>query len=57
MGSTGTGNFSDYSNLKPQNPNDETGGNSGVDICDRALSTKLVEVTRSDYYIKNGSVP
>lgn len=57
MGSTGTGSLSDYSNYKSSNPNDETGGSSGVDKCDKAFSTKLEDVERCQYFILHGNVP
>lgn len=56
MGSTGSGNFSDY----PGNTNavkGVTGGESGVNVCNRAVMTRLEDVATSDYFQKNGSVP
>lgn len=56
MGSTGSGNFSDY----PGNGNavkGVTGGESGVNACERAFKTRLEDVATSDYYQKKGNVP
>ena len=56
MGSTGSGNFSDY----PSNGNavkGVTGGESGVNACERAFKTRLEDVASSDYYQKKGNVP
>ena len=47
MGSTGSGNFSDY----PGNGNavkGVTGGESGVNACERAFKTRLEDVATSD---------
>jgi len=57
MGSTGTGNFSDYSENQKENKGEnssgshETGGRSGSDKCLRAFTTKLEEVANSDYLV------
>lgn len=56
MGSTGSGHFSDY----PGNANavrGVTGGESGINACERAVMTRLEDVATSDYYRKTGSVP
>lgn len=56
MGSTGSGRFTDY----PGNGNaikGVTGGESGVNECERAVMTLLEDVATSDYYQKNGNVP
>jgi hypothetical protein len=57
MGSTGSGSFSDYSQQKPNNPGDSSGGTGGVDNCLVAFSTALEDVGRCDYYINNSDVP
>lgn len=63
MGSTGTGNFSDYSENQKENKGEnssgshETGGRSGSDKCLRAFTTKLEEVANSDYLAQNGTLP
>lgn len=57
MGSSGTGSFTDYPGSKPLNPNDATGGASGIDVCARAFSTNLEEVSRSSFFIDSGNVP
>lgn len=56
MGSTGSGNFTDY----PGNKNaiaGVTGGENNIDICERAVITKLEDVQTSDYYQEKGNVP
>jgi hypothetical protein len=56
MGSTGPGHFSDY----PGNGNaikGVTGGESGVNECERGVMTRLEDVSTSDYYQKTGNVP
>lgn len=63
MGSTGTGNFSDYSENKDPKKNenssepDETGGRSGNDKCLRAFSTKLEEVANSPFLTQSRNLP
>lgn len=57
MGSSGTGNFSDYSNQKPQNGNEKTGGSSGENKCEKAFSTALEDVGSCTYYLTNNDVP
>ncbi|REG89373.1 hypothetical protein [Winogradskyella sediminis] len=56
MGSTGTGNFSDYSS-QGSSGNGKTGGTSGENKCDKAFSTMLEEVNRCDYYLTNKTLP
>ena len=56
MGSSGTGSFSDYSDYKPSNSGNQ-GGSSGEDRCNRAFSTRLDEVGRSDFFQQNNDVP
>ena len=55
MGSSGSGNFSDYS----QNPSTKKnqGGTSDENDCTKAYSVALEEVNRCDYYISNGNIP
>lgn len=57
MGSSGSGSFTDYSQHKPANANDATGGSSGKDKCRTAFSTSLEEVSRCDYFKNHGDVP
>lgn len=56
MGSSGSGNFSDYSKNKPQG-NKKNGGSSGKDQCGTAFTTSLEEVARSEYFLAHGEVP
>ncbi len=56
MGSSGTGNFSDYSGYKPQNNGDQ-GGSSDEEKCNKAFSTRLDEVEPSQYFDTHNSVP
>lgn len=60
MGSSGSGNFSDYSGSSaPRGTGAEGagGGGSGVDKCKQAFSTLLEEVALCDFYTTTGSVP
>lgn len=57
MGSTGSGSFSDYSQRKSKNEEDENGGSSNTDKCGLAFSTYLDEVSRSFYYVNKKSLP
>lgn len=59
MGSSGSGNFSDYSGSTA--PKDKAGqgggGTSGVDRCQQAFSTVLEEVAQCDYFVQSQVVP
>jgi hypothetical protein len=55
MGSSGSGNFSDYSQNKSVGANQ--GGKSGKDECNKAYSIILEEVDRCEYYINHSSLP
>jgi len=63
MGSTGSGNFSDYSSYNQKNSSSSgggqsgNGGSSGEDQCARAFSTSLDEVATCDYYKTRKNVP
>ncbi|WP_316822569.1 hypothetical protein [Pedobacter gandavensis] len=57
MGSTGSGTFSDYSNRKPKNPEDNNGGESGFDKCGIAFSCNLEEVSRCVFFKNHTQVP
>lgn len=57
MGSTGTGNFSDYPQSKPSGSNNNNGGTSGEDNCKKAFTTTLEEVENSKYFEDNNDVP
>jgi len=61
MGSTGSGNFSDYTGSRGSgtgsNVSDGSGGSSGVDPCEQAFSSQLEEVALCQYYDKYKSVP
>lgn len=54
MGSTGSGNFSDY--IQPQTESNQ-GGESGEDKCKKAFSSKLEEVQNCKYYENQNDVP
>jgi hypothetical protein len=54
MGSTGTGNFSDYS--QKANTGNQ-GGSSNKDKCASAFSAMLEDVDRCDYYKHHSSLP
>ncbi|MDP1622739.1 MAG: hypothetical protein Q8M08_10425 [Bacteroidales bacterium] len=57
MGSSGTGNFSDYSGSAPSSKGEKTGGASGEDKCLLAFSTILEDVARCQFFITHGTVP
>lgn len=63
MGSSGSSNFSDYTETprKPLPPQGKrtgvSGGSSGEDPCDKAITTSLEDVGLSDYFKKRGTVP
>lgn len=57
MGSTGSGNFSDYSKRPPKSANDKSGGGSGEDQCLRAFSTDLEDIESCEYFVRNNNVP
>ncbi len=56
MGSTGSGSFTDYSQYKPTGSSGN-GGGSGEDICGKAFSTHLQEVSRCFYYLNYNTIP
>lgn len=55
MGSSGSGNFSDYSQNTSAGKNQ--GGSSGENDCTKAYSIDLEEVNRCEYYTNNGALP
>jgi len=73
MGSTGTGNFTDYSNNLTKQGSTSSGsgsstssggssassggGSSGEDRCEKAFTAVLEEVERCSYYRQNSSLP
>ena len=57
MGSSGSGNFSDYPGSTSSGGTGKSGGASGENKCDRAFSAMLEEIDRCEYYIKNKDVP
>lgn len=59
MGSSGSGNFSDYSGARKteQSNGGSSGGSSGSDKCREAFSVSLEDVAIHDYFVNNGSVP
>lgn len=56
MGSSGTGNFSDYRNF-PSAIKGVTGADDSVDKCALAFSTLIEEVDTCEYYRKKGILP
>lgn len=58
MGSTGSGNFSDYSGTKKENQgNGASGGSSGGDRCRQAFDAGLEDVAQYAYYTNSNTVP
>lgn len=57
MGSSGSGNFSDYPGSKKPASGGEGGGKDPDDRCTRAFSTTLEDVEVSDFYKANGAAP
>lgn len=61
MGSSGSGNFSDYSGATATKDKAGQGagggGTSGVDRCQQAFSTLLEEVAQCDYFTQSRAVP
>lgn len=57
MGSSGSGNFTDYSNTNRPSGTGSTGGTSGNDPCRQAFSVSLEEVAQCDFFVSNGAVP
>lgn len=56
MGSSGPGNFSDYSNY-PRAIKGVTGGVDSEDKCALAFSTLIEDVDTCEYYSKKGTLP
>ena len=56
MGSTGTGNFTDYSG-SPSQRGGKTGGSNNEDKCEKAFFTMLEEVDRCDFYKSKNNLP
>ena len=56
MGSTGTGNFSDYKNF-PRAIKGITGAEDSEDKCALAFSTFIEDVDTCEYYSKKGTLP
>lgn len=56
MGSTGTGNFSDYKNF-PRAIKGITGADDSEDKCALAFSTLIEDVDTCEYYRKKGTLP
>lgn len=56
MGSSGSGNFSDYSNY-PRAIKGVTGGVDSEDKCTLAFSTLIEDVDTCEYYRKKGALP
>ncbi len=57
MGSSGSGNLTDYSNSKPSTPAANNGGTSGIDKCSVGFSASLEEVSRCFYFTTYKTVP
>lgn len=58
MGSSGSGNFSDYSGSpKSDLGGGASGGASGSDKCSQAFATILEDVASHQFYASHGSVP
>lgn len=59
MGSSGSGNFSDYSGRpnQPSGNGGSSGGASGEDVCQKAFSANLEDVGQYDYFSQTGNVP
>jgi hypothetical protein len=61
MGSSGTGNFSDYSGTGGGGPagghGGSGGGKSGEDPCAKGFESELEEVARSGYFQKHKALP
>lgn len=56
MGSTGTGNFSDYKNF-PRAIKGVTGADDSEDKCALAFTTLIEDVDTCEYYRKKGALP
>lgn len=56
MGSTGSGNFSDYTNYQKAIKG-VTGAEDSVDKCALAFSTLIEDVDSCEYYSKKGKLP
>jgi hypothetical protein len=58
MGSSGSGNFSDYSGKpKTTSSGGSSGGSSGSDKCGEAFTASLEDVASHDFYMNHGSAP
>ncbi len=57
MGSSGSGNFSDYSENKPSGGSGKSGGASDENKCEKAFTAMLEEIDRCSYYTKTKDVP
>jgi hypothetical protein len=55
MGSTGSGNFTDYQGYSSNNP--KQGGESKDNVCERAFRTELEDIDTSEYYRANNNLP
>ena len=55
MGSTGSGNFTDYNGFTGSNP--KQGGKSQEEKCGKAFSADLEDVELSNYYLENNNLP
>ncbi|GAB4022702.1 hypothetical protein GCM10028808_70980 [Spirosoma migulaei] len=57
MGSTGSGNFSDYTSRVSGSNDGNSGGSSGEDKCGQAFSASIEEISRCFYFMNYGVVP
>ena len=58
MGSSGSGNFTDYSETPTKGTSSsKTGGSSNEDKCGKAFSSDLEDVETCEYYESHGDVP
>jgi len=55
MGSSGSGNFSDYPGSSKKKPGGDDGGSSADDRCGRAFSVSLEDVEHCDYFKSHGN--
>lgn len=57
MGSNGSGRFTDYTKSSSTPTNPKSGGTSGENKCDKAISANLEDIERCSYYTTHQDVP
>jgi len=57
MGSSHSGNLSDYPRSRPTSQGANNGGSSGLDKCGNGFSTSLDEVSRCFYFMNTATLP